>query len=401
MHRREFLRNATAAVATASLSSALAHANAADKISVGVIGPGSRGQELIRQLLRVPNVEITAIADIYEPRYAAVDQLVGHSVPHHSDYRALLDRKDLDAIVIATPLYLHAQHVTAALNSGRPVYGEKSMGFTPEDCSNIVNTVQKTQQIYQVGHQYRYSPWFQHAVARAREGKLGKVTHMMAYWHRNNDWRRPVPDPKFERLINWRLYREYSGGLLTELGSHHIDIANWIFGEQPTEVMGMGSIATYHDGRELADNVQVVFAYSEGRTLTFSSLTDNSLAGEQLWIYGTEGSLQITLEDATEYYEPKHAQPVSEHDKVLERGLTTGASYRASNEMPYRGKGQALDVTQTEEPTLTAIRSFIECVRTRSQPIANVHIGYASAISAAYANKAIQSGQREKIPYSS
>ena len=98
-----------------------------------------------------------------------------------------------------------------------------------------------------------------------RDLQIGQVTEVTACWNRNNNWRRPVPDPKDERLINWRMYREYSGGLLTELGSHHIDVANWVFGEQPQDAAGMGSIAVYHDGREVDDNIQVVFGYSGGK----------------------------------------------------------------------------------------------------------------------------------------
>ena len=404
MDRRNFLTTAALTAAATALPSSLASAEnlAAGPLSIGVIGPGSRGKELIRQFLRVPGVRITAVCDIYEPRFAEVNALVGSTVPSYKDYRQLLDRKDLDAIVVATPLYLHGEHVTAALRSGRPVYGEKSMGFTPEDCGNILKTVEQMGQIFQVGHQYRYSQWFQQGVALAHAGKLGKVTHILAYWHRNNDWRRPVPSPdprhKLDRLINWRLYRDYSGGLLTELGSHHIDVANWVFDAAPESVMGTGSIAVYHDGRELADNVQVVFGYSEGRRLLFSSITDNSHVGEQLWIYGTEGSLQLTLEDATFYYEPQKPKLVTPTADVLKKGIATGASYRASGEMPYRGPGQVLDVKQQEEPTLTAVRSFVECVRNKRQPVANVHVGYASAMAAAYANRAIDSGIREKIP---
>ena len=118
----------------------------------------------------------------------------------------------------------------------------------------------------------------------------------------------PSPDPgdKLEHLINWRLYRETSGGLVTELGSHHIDIANWVFERDPRSAPpGMTSIVRYHDGRTVGDNVQAVFSYPGGRRLMFSSITDNAKIGNELWIYGTEGSVAITIEDATLYYEPK------------------------------------------------------------------------------------------------
>jgi predicted dehydrogenase len=363
------------------------------KFRVGVIGPGSRGQELIRQFLHVPNVEIVAVCDIYEPRFAQVNKLVGKSVPSCKDYRELLARTDLDAIVVATPPAHHADHVIAAVRSGRPVYGEKALGFTPDDCRNIVAEVEKSGQIFQIGHEYRYAAWVQESIKRVHEGHIGEPTHVYAYWHRNNDWRRPVPSPdpdgKLEHLINWRLYRETSGGQLTELGSHHIDIANWVFGEQPENVMGTTSIVKYHDGRTIGDNVQAIYGYSKGRRLFFSSLTDNAESGNQLWIYGTEGSVQITIEDATFYYEPKKQHATAAQAEVIQRGVTTGASYQTKSEMPYRGSGEKLDTPAAEDPTLAAVRAFVQCVKNKQRPFADVRVGYASAIATAVGNQAL------------
>lgn len=369
-----------------------------DRVRVGVIGPGSRGKELIRQLLRTPGAEIAAVADIYEPRFAQVNQLVGQKVPAYGDYRELLARKDLDAIFVATPLSLHAEHVTAAIQSGRPVYGEKSMGFSPQDCNSILKAVTGSGQIFQIGHEYRYAPWIQESVKRVLQGAIGEPTQVYGYWHRNNNWRRPVPNPSLEHLINWRLYLESSGGLLTELGSHHIDIANWVFGEQPENALGTTSIAVYHDGRTVGDNVQAVFGYSKGRRMFFSSVTDNAKMGNQLWIYGTEGSVEITVQDATFYYEPKKHKAIVAPSEVVQRGLTTGASYETKGEMPYRGPGERVQIKNTEDPTLIACRSFIQCVRTKQQPFANVHVGFASAIAASIGNRALVGGRFEEVP---
>jgi predicted dehydrogenase len=370
----------------------------AGRLRVGVIGPGSRGKELTRQLLHVPGVEIAAVCDVYEPRFAEVNQLVGHPVPGTKDYRELIDRKDLDVIYVATPIAFHAEHVLAGLRSGRPVYGEKAMAFTPEQCQEILHEASQPGRMYQVGHQYRYAPWVQDALKRVWAGAIGEPTHVYAYWHRNSDWRRPVPDPSLEHLINWRLYRESSGGLVTELGSHHIDIANWVFGAQPTRVLGTTSIVQYHDGRTVGDNVQAVFNYPNGRRLFFSALTDNAKVGNELWIYGTEGSVQITIEDATMFYEPRKAKPLPGSYEVVEHGITTGASYSTKGEMPYRGPGERLPIKATEDPTLTACRAFIECVRTGQQPTANVRVGFASGVAAAMANRAVNAEEPQTVP---
>ncbi|HEX6496323.1 MAG TPA: Gfo/Idh/MocA family oxidoreductase [Acidobacteriaceae bacterium] len=404
MNRRELLGGASAAWLAMGLDgvAALAEPAKADELRVGVIGPGSRGQELIRQLLHVPGVRIAAICDIYEPRYAQVNRLVGTDVPATKDYRELLDRKDLDVICVATPLALHAEHVLAALKTNRPVYGEKAMGFTPEQCQEIYAAASKPGALFQIGHQYRYAPWVRAAVEDVKRGKIGEPTHVYAYWHRNNNWRRPVPSPdpggRLEHLINWRLYRESSGGLVTELGSHHIDIANWVFDAIPERATGMTSIVRYHDGRTVGDNVQAVFSYPGGRRLMFSSLTDNAKVGNELWIYGTEGSVAITIEDATFFYEPKAHTPVVTGAEVARHGIVTGASYATKGEMPYRGPGEKLAVTATEDPTLTACRSFIECVRAKRQPMANARVGYGSAIAAAIANRAVYEEQGIAVP---
>jgi predicted dehydrogenase len=168
-----------------------------------------------------------------------------------------------------------------------------------------------------------------------------RTTHVYPYWHRSDNWRREVPKPSLEHLLNWRLCRETSGGLLEELGSHHIDIANWVFGEQPQDVLGTTSIAVYNDGRTVGDNGQAVFGYSKGRRMFFSSLTDNAMMADQLWIYGTDGSVQITLEDATFYGKKRKTITAASHSNVIEHGIKTGASYNANWEMPYRGQATA------------------------------------------------------------
>lgn len=347
----------------------------AQPFRLGIVGPGSRGKELVRSFLRVPGVRIAAAADVYAPRFQQLNDVCGYEVAQHKDYRALLDRKDLDAVIIATPLGLHAEHVLAALDAGHHIYGEKVMAYELDQAKQIVASTTAHKRIFQIGHQYRYSPWIRAAVARVRSGEIGDVTHVQGYWHRNNDWRRPVPDPSLERMINWRLYNRWSRGLIAELGSHHIDLANWVFGATPIAALATGSICRYHDGRETDDNTHAVLTYPGGKHFVFTSITDNAKMGDQIWFYGTKGSLNITLEDATFFYEPKKIQHVAADGK----GVVTTASYNPSNEMPYRGAGSPVKVT-AEDPTTAATRAFIYCVRHKVQPIADVHAGYGSAL---------------------
>jgi predicted dehydrogenase len=365
-----------------------------DQIRLGIIGAGSRGQELMRYFMRVPGVQFAGLCDIYEPRFAAARKITGQETPIYRDHHRLLEARDLDALIVATPLNLHAGHVVASLQSGRHVYGEKSLGLTLEHCNKIVAAVKQSGKHFQVGHQYRYAPWFHEVIQRVGKGEIGRVTHIYGYWHRNGSWRRSVPDPKFERLINWRLYKEFSGGLTAELGSHQIDFANWVFGAIPESVTGSGGIDTYQDGRETNDNVQIIFRYPGGRTFTFSSLTDNAKVGAEAWIYGKDGSVEVTMEDAIFYYEPKRASsPVSE---VTERGVPTGATYSTKGEMPYRGPGSRVKVPEGTEgnPNLSACKSFIESLRNDARPFADERVGWGSGVSVNLANKAIEEGRR-------
>jgi len=399
MKRREFVTASAAAAGTSLLGlDAMAETlmknsvSPQDEINVGVIGPGSRGKYIMQLFLRVPGVRVTALCDVYEPRFAEGREITGEDTPAYSDYRRMLDdASDLDAVIVATPLSFHREHVVASLERGLHVYGEKAMGFTVDDCNAIAQATRDSGRQFQTGLQYRYAPWYREAIQRIRNGEIGRVTHVYGYWHRNYNWRRPVPDSSLERLINWRLYKEFSGGLLAELGSHQIDVANWIFDEVPTSVIGTGGITFYHDGRETFDNVQAVFSYPSGGTHVFSSIIGNHNVGYQLNIYGTGGSVKLTLEDGAFYYEPARANSAVPED-LIERGVHTSATLSTSGDMPYRGPGLPIEIPQNEagNPNYLAVASFIESLRTGTRPFADEQVGWNSAVAVALGNEAIR-----------
>ncbi len=400
--RRKFMESAAGALAGALLlAGCKEHTKTAvpagAEVRLAVIGPGSRGQELMRTFLRVPGVRFMGLCDVYEPRFAEARDITRESTPIFRDYRELLAAKDVDAVVVATPLSFHAEHVVAALESGRHVYGEKSMAMTVDGCDRIVDAVKRTGKNYQVGVQYHYATWYQDTLRRIREGRIGKITHVYAEWHRNNNWRRPVPDPndqKLERLINWRMYKEYSLGLMAELGSHHISFANEIFGGMPESVVGSGGVDYWKDGRETYDNVQVVYRYPGGETLFFSAITSNAHEGAQIRVYGTEGTAVLTEGDAVLFSEAKRlkASPVTK--VLIDHGIMTGASYLA--EMPYRGKGESIPVPDDVEGNANylACESFIRSIVNHQKPEADEQEGWAEAVAVILGNQAIEEGKR-------
>ncbi len=140
--------------------------------------------------------------------------------------------------------------------------------------------------------------------------------------------------------------------------------------------------------------MQIIFRYPGGRTFTFSSLTDNAKAGAAAWIYGKDGSVEVTMEDAIFYYEPKRASsPVSE---ITERGVPTGATYSTRGEMPYRGPGSPVKIPEGTggNPNFLACKSFIESLRNDTRPFADEHVGWGSGVSVYLANQAIEAGRR-------
>jgi predicted dehydrogenase len=409
INRREFFGKAAGALAAVSAitsgdtlcaQSAPSTVPPSDQINLGIIGPGSRGKSVMRAFLRVPGVRFTALCDIYEPRFDEARKVTGEQTPAFKDYRQLLDQKGLDAIVVSTPPCLHEEHVVAALESCRHVYGEKDMALTVPACDHVVATVRKTGKFYQIGTQYHYAPWYQEALRRIHSGKLGQVTHIYAYWHRNNNWRRPVPDPKdpkLEHLINWRLYKECSGGLLAELGTHEANFVNHAFEALPESVTGTGGVDYWKDGREMPDNVQVVFRYPGGRTFFFSSITTNRFEEEQIRVYGTGGTIVLTQAGGTAYYEPATNNSAVPQELFVEHGITIGASFRA--EVPYSGPGDPLPLPEGIEGSADylAVRSFIECLRKNQRPSADDRAGWASGVTIALGNQAITTGERVKF----
>ena len=404
MNRREFIGRAAGALGGAVLlaeTGDLWAGPSSDQINLGIIGVGSRGQQLMRTFLRIPGVRFAGLCDVYEPRFSAGREITKENTPTYRDYHELLAARDLDAVIVATPLSLHSEHVIAALKSGRHVYGEKSLALTVEECYSIVDAVKRAGKHFQVGHQYHYAPWYRETLHRIQAGKLGRVTQIYAYWHRNNSWRRPVPDrsdKKLERLINWRLYKEYSGGLLAELGSHHINFANEVFGSAPESVVGSGGIDFWKDGRETQDNVQVTYRYPKGQTLVFSAITTNQLDGAQVRVYGAEGSAVLTEKDATLYYEPRKRQSAEAQETILEHGIVTSASYRG--EMPYRGPGELVSVPEGKQgnPDYLACASFIDCIRANQRPEADEGLAWAAGVAVAFGNQAIDQGKRITLP---
>ena len=312
--RRDFLKTAAVAVAAGGARPAkaapalLSNPSPGSTVHYGFIGTGTEGCSLLKQLSTIPAGRCIATCDIYAPNLKRGVETIGSNPQTYTgsptEYRRMLERKDMDAVLIATPLNMHAQMVIDALNAGKHVFVEKTMYFKEEEGDAIRKAAQaNSKQVVQIGLQRRSSVLYNVAMQMIRKGALGKVMFVRAQWHRNNNWRRPVHDPRLERQINWRMYREYSGGLMAELASHQVDVANWAFGSEPVSVVGTGGIDYWKDGREVCDNIEVIFKYPGGRKMTFTSILYNAHLEYNEQIMGDHGTLIITIGKGMYYRE--------------------------------------------------------------------------------------------------
>jgi predicted dehydrogenase len=359
---------------------------ASDKVRIAVIGTGSRGSyhlSFLKQMEETDNIQIVALCDNYEPHLKEAMKFTKGTAKGFSDYRKVLDLKDLDCVLIATPLHQHAHIAIDALKAGKHVFCEKTMARTLSECKLMYDTAKQTGKILQIGHQRCFKPTYIKAIEYIRSGKIGKVNQIRAYWHRNNDWRRPLPSPELERQINWRLYKEYSCGLMTELASHQIQVANWVLGKTPVSVMGTGSINYWKDGREVDDNVALIYSYSDGTKFVYDSMISNKFYGLEEQIMGDKGTLEL---ETNKMYSENPPQPAGILQLVndMEKGLfntipIAGPSWVPETASNYKGDFISLDDKIDVEGKLQLI-GLVNSIR-QNKPIPQLlEQGYHSAM---------------------
>lgn len=386
MERRHFLKNSGLLAGGLLLGNSLfARPSAAGPVKVAVIGCGDRGTGMIHSLNQMPDLfRITAVCDVLDFRLLAAQKLdKTNSWKTYTDYRKLLDQADIEAAVIATPLHMHYPIATAVIDSGRHLYLEKTMTYNIEQALDLVKRMQqRPKQVLQVGHQYRYSPLYYKVKEMIEAGDLGTITQIDCRWDRNTTWRRAVPNPSLERTINWRMYREYSGGLVAELLSHQIDFINWVFDTHPQDFYATGGIDIHKDGRETYDNVQVMMRYPDkGITGNFGATCGNARDGYLFKIKGTKGMISLLTDQGVLYPEKSLQKEKGTVDGV------TGATRITWN----KDGGLPILPEPTKDGTSYALKDFYNKIQTHELPDSNVFTGARTAISVHLANQALYS----------
>tara|TARA_B100001769_G_scaffold35318_2_gene23474 strand:- start:654 stop:1847 length:1194 start_codon:yes stop_codon:yes gene_type:complete len=334
-----------------------------NQLNIGIIGTGDRGQGLIKLISKIDDMRLIAICDNLQFRLDQAAEIAPKAIKY-SNYKELLSNKNLDAVIISTPLNTHASIASDAVDASLHIYCEKTMVKGDISTMNLVNKVKKDHnKIFQTGHQYHSSRLYSHIVELVQNGEIGQIIAIQAQWNRNGNWRRQVQDPKFERQINWRMYREYSYGLTAELSSHQIDFSNWLLKSTPKKVVGFGGIDYWKDGRETYDNIHLTYSYPSGVKASFTCLTSNGKDDYQIKVMGDKASIMIGYKDAWIYPEGKYNKVIKDVDGVS--GATSSW---------IEGKGNPIKFDH-KEPTYQALEDFRYAIINDSTPMSNLKSG--------------------------
>lgn len=360
-------------------------------IRIAVIGIGSRGSDIVKILQNIPVYKLVACSEVLPFRIQKAQELVGPSVKVYEDYRKMLAENKLDAVAISSPLHLHHEMVMAAMDLGVHVMCEKALTHTVEEAIAIKQRANSYKPLIQVSYQYQLNPTFNAIKEMIASGHCGRITRVEGMWHRNTNWRREVPSPAFERQVNWRMYREYSGGLMAELGSHQLNMIDNILGAHPTKVVGSGGIDYWKDGRETFDNVDVIYDYPGGVKATFSAILANKYDGFCMKFLGDKATIIThSMNNAIIHLEEKN-DAWNEHTDGV-----SGASIKLIDD----SGGRKLEPKKSEEEhpygdnnymytTWLLYNNFALAILGKEDLKLGIEEGYRSAISVHMANDAL------------
>lgn len=371
-----------------------------EKCRLAIIGPGSRGRFLMSFLVQNPKVEIVALCDIYQPSIDEALKMVPKAKVYR-DYRQVLEDKDVEAVLVATPLDSHCRIVLDAFDAGKHVFCEKSIGFTMEECYRIYRRHVQTGLIFFTGQQRLFDPRYIKVMEMIHAGTFGEINAIRTFWNRNGDWRRPVPSPELERQINWRLYREHSKGLMTELACHQLQIGSWALQRLPEKVMGHGAITYWKDGREVYDNVSCIYIFDDGVKMTFDSVISNKFYGLEEQIMGSLGTVEP--EKGKFYFEsvppaPGFLQMINDwENRVFDSLPFAGTSWAPETANENHGEFILGERPKTDGTSLL-LEAFAESVITRRQPERIAEEGYYASMLCLLGDQALQEGRTLCFP---
>ena len=390
-----------------------------DTLRFASIGTGIRGCELLEATLRVPGIECVAVCDLYDARHIAAQEAVKKQVPATRNYHEILDRKDVDAVIVAVTDHQHRKVVEDACAAGKDVYCEKPMSHTVEDGFAMVAAVQKAKRIMQVGSQRVSSILYAKAKEIYDSGRLGDVYAIEAYWDRNSAsgaWVYPIPPDASEQTIDWnafldgapkrpfdpirffrwRCFEDYGEGLAGDLFVHLISGIHFITGTHRVaqRAQTAGGLFRWKDGRDFPDLIETFYDYPNFRVMVRCNL--NNAGGEFIGFYGTKGTM--ILNEKTVSYSPQDTRPKPEDYSIYGWPLAAREQYLKewAEQHPLPAP---LDFKVDEETEVFALppdysdipdhqAHFFDAVRTRKPTVENEEFGNHAAIGCHLANYA-------------
>lgn len=417
MDRRQFLELTAAVSGTGWLAASMPWLSAfhqpapvgraaSDRLRLAVVGVGGRGLYLMHTLNRLStqlNAEVVAVCDDHAPHLERALAQSEAKVNGYADHRDLFGKERVDGVVIATPPAHHAAQADAAFDAGAHVYCEKILARTLEDVRRMYDRHLDEDKILVVGFQKMFSPAFVSAIERIRRGEIGPVSMVRGNWHRNRSWiEYPGIEPgsALDRKMNWRLYKESCGGMITELSSHHLQIANWVFDEQPVSVVGSGSIHHWKDQREVWDNFGLVFRYPDGAHFVYDVLQSNKHNGVRIQALGKEGLLD--MEANRHYVENPPAPPairrlIHDIESRIFDVIPIGSATWIPAEPVDSGGSPITDRTDVVDTELY-LEAFCDFIRKGAAPESLTLQGYRASAWSLVAEQATYSGKTETLP---
>ncbi len=439
MNRREFIRRsgfATAGTVALRSGSKVVWASGpgsasvppSDRVRVAVIGIGMRAQQDASSLTLVPGVELVAAADVYDGRLARAKEVFGDKLATAKDYRRILDRKDIDAVLIATPDHWHKRLIVEAMEAGKDVYCEKPMTYTIDEGFEIMAAEKRHNKILYIGSQFVSSPLVAMAKKLIAEGRLGQITLVKSWENRNTptgawfypvapdasektiDWKTwlgsaPARDFDARRYFRWRCYWDYSGGLATDLVVHHLNTLHYLTGETaPRGAVALGGTFRWkriYPETEVPDVLQILYEYPNF-TYNVSMTLNAENQGFGTCVMGTQGTIQIDEVKMTFYPEDPlesygwivHAWPEAQQKEFIKQQNIVGLEHTwAPGTCRTAEKYEHYDMIG--DPTDLHAKNFVESVRTRKSSPEGAVQGHNAALGAHLANLSYRQGGRK------
>ncbi len=402
-------------------------------VNVGVIGCGAWGREILKTLSTITFGPVVGICENY-PAYLKRGAALAPKAERYDDAAKLIENKDVQAVIVATPSHLHKDLVLAALAAGKHVYCEAPLAASVEDAQAIAAGAKKYLRVnFQPGLQARSDKQIVNLVKFVRTGVMGTTLKGRGQFHKKTSWRIASANPEREKDLNWRLMNATSPGLIGELGVHQLDIANWFLNGLPTQATGMGAVTYYKDGRDVFDNVQTLLQYPNGMHFSYEACIGNSFDGELGMFFGTDCAIMMRERRAWmfkeadapllgwEVYAKKDAF-YKESGIALKAGATkqdaqakktptgedlvdekTALQYSLENFLINSGNHAAAVKDHIEaygEGDDDALREALKELEKKREPAASWLEGYQATVAAIRANEAALKGTRLELPAS-